>query len=76
MRNAYSTESRTMYAMYTMYTHDSLLTDPDKDEIDKMAKDLKKATLNITGEGDIQDFLGVNIDIKKMEQSISHNHIW
>ena len=51
--------------MYVLYTDDSLLAGPDKDEIDQIVKDLKKANLNITDEGDIQDFLGVNIEMKK-----------
>ena len=51
--------------MYVLYTDDSLLAGPDMDEINKIVEDLKKAKLNITDEGDIQDFLGVNIDMKK-----------
>ena len=51
--------------MYVLYTDDSLLAGPDKGEIDQIIKDLKKANLNITDEGDIQDFLGVNISMKK-----------
>ena len=51
--------------MYVLYTDDFLLAGPDKDEIDQIIKDLKKANLNITDEGDIQDFFGVNISMKK-----------
>ena len=51
--------------MYVLYTDDSLLAGPDMDEIDQIVKDLKKAKLDITDEGDIQDFLGVNISMKK-----------
>ena len=51
--------------LYVLYTDDSLLAGPDQDEIDQIVKDLKKANLNITDEGDIQDFLGVNISMKK-----------
>jgi Reverse transcriptase (RNA-dependent DNA polymerase) len=47
--------------MYVLYTDDSLLAGPDKKEIDKVIQDLTRAGLNITVEGDIQDFLGVNI---------------
>jgi hypothetical protein len=48
--------------LYMLYTDDSLLAGPDNNEIEQIIKDLKKAQLNITDEGDIQDFLGVNID--------------
>ena len=51
--------------LYVLYTDDSLLAGPDKSEIDQIVKDLKKAKLNITDEGDIQDFLGVNISMKE-----------
>jgi hypothetical protein len=51
--------------MYLLYTDDSILAGPDRKEIDKVIADLKKAKLNITVEGDIQDFLGVNIERKK-----------
>jgi hypothetical protein len=50
--------------LYVLYTDDSLLAGPDQNEIDQIVKDLKKANLNITDEGDIQDFLGVNISMK------------
>jgi hypothetical protein len=48
-----------------LYTDDSLLAGPDKREIDKVINELKsKANLAITVEGDLADFLGVNIDRK------------
>ena len=50
--------------IYVLYTDDSILASPDQKEIDQIIKDLKKANLNITIEGDLQDFLGVNIDRK------------
>ena len=50
--------------LYVLYTDDSLLAGPDNNEIEQIIKDLKKAKLEITDEGDIQDFLGVNIDIR------------
>ena len=50
--------------MYVLYTDDSLLAGPDNDEIEQIIRDLKRAHLNITDEGDIQDFLGVNIEMK------------
>ena len=51
--------------MYVLYTDDSLLAGPDKKEIDQIIEDIKKAKLNITDEGDIQDFLGINISMNK-----------
>ena len=50
--------------IYAIYTDDSILAGPDKDEIKQIIKDIKKAGLDITVEGDLQDFLGVNIDHK------------
>jgi hypothetical protein len=51
--------------LYVLYTDDSLLAGPDKEEIDKVIEDLKtKAKLAITVEGDLADFLGVNIERK------------
>jgi hypothetical protein len=50
--------------IYVLYTDDSILAGPDKAEIDKVIADIKKAKLDITVEGDIQDFLGVNIERK------------
>jgi Reverse transcriptase (RNA-dependent DNA polymerase) len=51
--------------MYVLYTDDSILAGPDKAEIDKVIEDIRKAKLDITVEGDIQDFLRINIDRKK-----------
>ena len=49
--------------LYVLYTDDSLLAGPDKDEIEQVIRDLeKKAKLAITVEGDLADFLGVNIE--------------
>lgn len=48
--------------MYVLYTDDSILAGPDLKEIDRAIEDIKAAQLNITIEGDVQDFLGVNID--------------
>jgi hypothetical protein len=42
-----------------LYTNDSLLAGPDKDEIDTMIEELRtKAKLEISVEGDLADFLG------------------
>ena len=47
--------------IYVLYTDDSILAGPDQAEIDKIIQQIKQAKLDITVEGDIQDFLGVNI---------------
>jgi hypothetical protein len=49
--------------LYVLYTDDSLLAGPDKNEIDQIIEELQtKAKLAITVEGDLADFLGVNIE--------------
>ena len=49
--------------VYVLYTDNSILAGPDEAEIDQVIQDIKDAKLDITVERDIQDFLGVNIDI-------------
>jgi hypothetical protein len=51
--------------MYVLYTDDSILAGPDKKELDKVVKDMKQAKLDITVEGDLADFLGINISREK-----------
>jgi hypothetical protein len=48
--------------MYVLYTDDSILAGPDQKEIEQTVQQMKKAGLDITIEGDLTDFLGVNID--------------
>jgi hypothetical protein len=48
--------------VYVLYTDDSILTGPDRKEIDRVVRDIKNAKLNITVEGKVTDFLGVKID--------------
>ena len=43
---------------------DSILARPDEAEINQVIEDIKAAKLNITVEGDLQDFLGVRIKRK------------
>eukprot|EP00980_Cylindrotheca_fusiformis_P011699 scaffold2782_cov88-Cylindrotheca_fusiformis.AAC.2 len=50
--------------MYVLYTDDSILAGPNQEEIDRAIADIQAAGLEITIEGDIQDFLGVNIERK------------
>jgi hypothetical protein len=51
--------------MYVLYTDDLLLTSPSQKEINQILIDLKKVKLDITNECNIEDFLGINIDIRK-----------
>jgi hypothetical protein len=49
-----------------LYTHDSIHAGPYGHEINKVMEELqRKAKLEITIEGDLSDFLGVNIDQRK-----------
>jgi hypothetical protein len=48
--------------MYALYTDDSILAGPDQKEINQIIKEMEKVKLDITVEGDLQDFLGVNIE--------------
>ena len=48
--------------IYVLYTDDSILAGPEQSEIDKAIADIQAAKLNITIEGTLEDFLGVNID--------------
>ena len=47
--------------MYVLYTDDSILAGPEATKVDQAIIDIQNAGLNITVEGDLQDFLGVNI---------------
>lgn len=47
--------------MYALYTDNLILTGPDKSEIDRIINQMKEIGLNITNEGTLEDFLGVNI---------------
>ena len=56
--------------IYVLYTDDSILAVPNQDDIDQAISAIKEAGLNITVEGDIQDFLGVNIG-RRDDESIT-----
>ena len=51
--------------LYVLYTDNSILAGPSEKEIDQIIKDLRKAKLCLVIEGDLQDFIGVNIEKKK-----------
>lgn len=48
--------------IYILYTDDSILAGPNKEEINETVEQMKRAKLDVTVEGDLTDFLGVNID--------------
>ena len=49
-------------SMYILYTDDYILAGPDEEEIRQTIADIKATGLDITEEGDIEDFLVVNIE--------------
>lgn len=51
--------------MYALYTDDSILAGPCPKEIDNIIQKMKRAKLDITIEGDLEDFLGVKISRKQ-----------
>jgi Reverse transcriptase (RNA-dependent DNA polymerase) len=55
--------------MYVLHTDDSILAGLDWNDIEQVIKDIQLANLNITVEGDIQDFLGININ-RKQDRSV------
>ena len=48
--------------MYILCTDDYIMEGPDEEELRQIVSDIKVTGLDITEEGDIEDFLGVNID--------------
>ena len=49
-------------SVFVLYTDDSILAGPDSSELDQILEDMKTVGLKLTVEGDISDFLGVQID--------------
>ena len=49
-------------AMYVLYTDDSILAGPYPGELDRILEEITSSGLEITSEGGIEDFLGVNIE--------------
>jgi Reverse transcriptase (RNA-dependent DNA polymerase). len=47
--------------LYVLYTDDSIIAGLNKEEIEKVIESIKKTGLNITIKGELQDFLGINI---------------
>ena len=48
--------------IYVLYTDDSIIAGPCKTELNKTIQDIKDASLDITVEGDLEDFLGIQMD--------------
>ena len=48
-------------SLYVVYTDDFILAGPDPQELDNITADIERVSLKIMVEGDIGDFLGVNI---------------
>jgi len=48
-------------SIYLLYTDDSILAGPNRDELETIIKDIKSSGLNITILGDVNDFLGVHV---------------
>ena len=62
--------------MFDLYTDDSILAGPSEQEIKDIISDIRSIGLDITEEGDIQDFLGIHIE-KKSDGTIklSQRHL-
>ena len=45
-----------------LYTYESILARPQKDDVDQGIQDIQYSKLKITIEGDLQDLLGINIE--------------
>ena len=60
--------------VYLLYADDSILAGLDKEEIAQVINDLKGAGLDITDEGNMEDFLGINIQRKYEEIHLTQPH--
>jgi hypothetical protein len=49
-------------AMSVLFTDESILARPDEEELTNIINRIKAVGLDITEEGDLEDFLGINID--------------
>ena len=48
--------------IYVLYTDDSILIGPNHKQLPRTIDQTKGTGLSLTNEGDIQDFLGININ--------------
>ena len=60
--------------VYVLYTDDSILAGPDKAEIDRTIAKMKRI-LDLTIEGNLNDFLGINIDRRDDEVHLTQPHL-
>jgi hypothetical protein len=58
-------------SVFVLYTDDSILAGPDPDELDDIIRQMKEADLELTVEGGIEDFLGVQIERSKDGKSFT-----
>lgn len=61
--------------VYVLYTDDTIIMGPSEDEINTCIQDMKNAKLNITVDGDMSDFLGVQFDRREKDIHISQPHL-
>jgi hypothetical protein len=48
--------------MHVLCINDSILAGPNKDKVDQIIKEMKQVKLDVTVEGALEDFLGINVD--------------
>ena len=51
--------------VYILYTDNSIIAGSDKAAIEETIEQIKQSGLDITIEGDIRDFLGINITLQQ-----------
>jgi len=61
--------------IFVLHTDDSILTGPDSKQLDHVIQQMKEAGLNLTVEGDIADFLGVQIQRSDDTFHLSQPHL-
>ena len=61
--------------VYLLYTDDSILAGPEKEEIAQVIKDLKRDNLDVTYQGNMEVFLGINIQRKDEEIHLTQPHL-
>ena len=62
--------------MHILYKYDSIISGPNKEDLDAVVADTKKANLGVTVEGTLEDFLGGNINRRKYGSiHLTQNHI-
>ena len=60
--------------VYILSNDDYILAGPDPEDIEQVLKDLKKANLEVTDEGNIEDFQEINIESKKGKIKLLQPH--